>query len=108
VQPLLALIASSRNPYILASAVEGLGNIVDCSAIEGLSEVLAHSYVRGKAAEALGKLQDTRARAALISALNDPSAHVRTLAAEALTKLRHNEAAAQQPSYATSRDQRAP
>jgi HEAT repeat protein len=110
VQPLLALIASSRDPYILESAVEALGNIGDCSAIEGLSETLAHSFVRvrGKAAEALGKFQDNRARAALISALNDPSAHVRILAAEALTKLRHNEAVVRQPSHATPQDQRTP
>jgi HEAT repeat protein len=58
VQPLLALIASSRDPYILESAVEALGNIGDCRTSEGLSDALAHSYVRvrGKAAEALGKL----------------------------------------------------
>jgi HEAT repeat protein len=99
VQPLLALLASSSDPYILESAVEALGDIGDCTAVEELSDALARSYVRvrGKAAEALGKLQGNRARAALISALNDRSAHVRTLAAEALAKLRHNESVAQQP-----------
>jgi HEAT repeat protein len=99
VQPLRALLASSSDPYILESAVEALGDIGDCTAIEELSDTLAHSYVRvrGKAAEALSKLQDKRARAALISALNDRSAHVRTLAAEALAKLRHHEAVTQQP-----------
>lgn len=107
VQPLLALIASSRDPYILESAVEALGNIGDCTAIEGLCDILAHSYVRvrGKAAEALGKFRDHRARAALISALNDPSAHVRALAAEALAKFHHNAAVAPQPSPATPRGQ---
>ncbi len=107
VPPLLALIASSRDPYILERAVEALGNIGDCTAIEGLCDILAHSYmrVRGKAAEALGTSQQTQARAALISALNDASVDVRTLAAEALEKLCHDEPVAQQPSHATPRGQ---
>src|SRR6266511_5046913 len=60
VQPLLALLASGSDPYILESAVEALGDIGDCTAIEGLSDASAHSYVRlrGKAAEDVGKLQD--------------------------------------------------
>ncbi|HXH14095.1 MAG TPA: HEAT repeat domain-containing protein [Alphaproteobacteria bacterium] len=57
-------------------------------------------------AEALGKFQHAQARAALISALNDPSVYVRTLAAEALEKLCHDEPVAQEPSHATPQGQR--
>lgn len=47
-------------------AVEALGEIGDRSGMEGLLQALAHSYlrVRGKAAEALEKLGDDRARTA--------------------------------------------
>ncbi len=98
VQPLLTLLASASDPYILESAVEALGDIGEGAALDGLIEALAHSYVRvrGKAAEALGKfLPDDRARTALASALNDPSEYVRARAAKALIEFVPNETSAE-------------
>jgi len=99
VQPLLTLLASANDPYILESAVEALGAIGEGAALDGLIEALAHSYVRvrGKAAEALGKfLPDDRARTALASALNDPSEYVRARAAKALNNFTAAEALAKE------------
>lgn len=98
VQPLLTLLASASDPYILESAVEALGDIGDQTAMDSLISALAHSYVRvrGKAAEALGKFDDDHARAVLASALNDPSEYVRARAARALTEFVPNKTSAEQ------------
>jgi HEAT repeat protein len=99
VQPLLTLLASASDPYILESTVEALGAIGEGAALDGLIEALAHSYVRvrGKAAEALAKFNDDRAGRALADAMNDPSEYVRALAAKSLTKFAPNTALAELP-----------
>jgi HEAT repeat protein len=99
VQPLLALLASSDDPYLLESAVEALGEIGDPAALAGLIDALAHSYlrVRGKAAEALGKLRLERAPAALAHAVHDPNGYVRQLAGVALARLGRDEAVTKHP-----------
>jgi uncharacterized tellurite resistance protein B-like protein len=90
------LISSLEDDHwgVRVHAAQALGELGFPDAVQALIETLLRdtevNTVRAPAAEALGKIKDTRAIAALNLTLKDPSEFVRKAAHEALSKIRGN------------------
>lgn len=89
VEPLIEVLNSNDDPYVLANAAESLGKIGNSNAIYALIKSLESSYVlvRGKSAWALGEIGEDSAMDALNKALKDNNKYVRDMAKEALSKI---------------------
>jgi HEAT repeat protein len=88
VPALTELLRQSDEPGAIEAAVEALGKIGPTSAVS----VLANSSrwplrVRIKVAEALGSIGEVKTEKALLTLLQDPSSLVKSLAADALSRL---------------------
>ena len=88
VPALTELLRQSDEPGAIEAAVEALGKIGPTSAVS----VLANSSrwplrVRIKVAEALGSIGEVKTEKALLTMLQDPSSLVKSLAADALSRL---------------------
>jgi HEAT repeat protein len=89
VPALIEVLEGSRDPYLVADAVEALGKIGDALAQAALARLLrtAPVLVRLRVVEALGRIGGVTAESTLREALNDPSDAVRARAREALQAL---------------------
>lgn len=90
-QPLLELLQKDSQWLVRMWAVKGLGDLGLNDAFETLADRLQHdekNRVRAAAAEAIGKLQHSRAEVVLSAALSDDDGGVRQHVEESLAKLR--------------------
>lgn len=78
IQPLIDLLNTDRDTYVLRYAVEALGRFADQRAVPSLCRLLT------PATHLIVRLAAVEARAALRQALSDPSLSVRDLARQAL------------------------
>lgn len=88
VVPLIELLDTARDAYVLYSAVAALGRFADARAVPALARqalgLTTPLVVRTAAVDALARIGGDQARAALASALADPNVTVRDHAARAL------------------------
>ena len=86
---------SHRNPDVRQHAAIGVGDLKDKGSRKLLSTMLSESIrwtLRQTAADALGKIHDTRATEVLVAAANDESAMVRLSVGKALAAIEHPKA----------------
>lgn len=89
--PLIDLVGTADDAYVLHSAVRALGRFADARAVPVLVQRVLSSktplVVRVAAVEALARIGGDEARAAIRRATDDPSAVVRDRAHQALDRL---------------------
>jgi HEAT repeat protein len=88
VAPLMELLDTAGDAYVLRSAAEALGRFADARAVPALArrvlDLTTPLVVRVAAVDALGRIGGQQARAALAGALADPNGTVRDHAEQAL------------------------
>jgi len=92
IEPLIELLDTAQDAYVLKSAAVALGRFADARAVPALArralDLKAPLVVRVAAVEALGRIGGMPAWSALRSALRDPNASVRDRAREILDRQR--------------------
>ena len=102
IPPLIGLLDTAHDAYVLRSAVLALGRFADRRAVPALRRVMLDSetslIVRAAVVDALAQIGGGEARQALGQALTDPSASVRKRACQALRDWRRADGETRVPS----------